>query len=79
MPEMIAKDFADYERLAHEIANNPDLLSNIRLKLSMAIKTAPLFDTPKFTRDLESAYETMMSRWQAGLAPDHIVIANSPD
>ncbi len=76
MPEMIAKDLEHYEQLAHELANNPDQMADLRLKLNKAIKTAPLFDTPKFTRDLESAYETMMSSWQAGLAPDHIAVSS---
>jgi protein O-GlcNAc transferase len=33
---------------------------------------APLYDTPMFTRHLESAYSMMYDRYQQGLGPDHI-------
>src|SRR5205823_2117238 len=34
--------------------------------------TTPLFDTERYVRHLEAAYETMYSRHEAGLPPDHI-------
>jgi predicted O-linked N-acetylglucosamine transferase (SPINDLY family) len=38
------------------------------------LATAPLFGTPLFTRNLESAYSEMYDRYQKGLEPDHIYV-----
>ena len=35
-----------------------------------------LFDTKLFTKHIEAAYTAMYERYQAGLAPDHILIPN---
>jgi protein O-GlcNAc transferase len=47
-------------------------LRAIRNKLAQTRDTTPLFDTPRFTRNLEAAYVDMWRRQQTGLAPDHI-------
>jgi hypothetical protein len=33
-----------------------------------------LFDTARYTRNLEAAYEQAYERSQAGLAPEHIIV-----
>jgi hypothetical protein len=33
-----------------------------------------LFDTPRFARNLERAYETMIERARNGLPPEHIQV-----
>ena len=38
-------------------------------KLARARATQPLFDTARFTRNLEGAYRVMLERRQQGLAP----------
>ena len=41
---------------------------------------SPLFDTPRLTRDLESAFEAMHARRLQGLPPEHIrVVGAVPD
>jgi len=52
----------------------PDKLKIIKDKLAKNLPTAPLYDTPLFTRHLESAYLTMYDRYQQGLDPDHIYV-----
>jgi hypothetical protein len=32
----------------------------------------PLFDTKRFTRNIEAAYMAMYERYQEGLVPEHI-------
>ena len=50
--------------------------SIIKDKLQANLNTAPLFDTPLFTKNIESAYTQMYERHHAGLEPDHIYVEN---
>lgn len=61
MPELIAPDLATYETLALELARDPGRLKALRAKLAANRATAPLFDTARFTRNLEAAYAAMLS------------------
>jgi len=74
LPELITHTQEAYEALAIELAINPNRLADIKLKLANQRLTAPLFDTPLFTRNLEKAYSKMYERYQANLRPDHILI-----
>ena len=72
MPELITTSFEEYESLAIELAANPEKLKVIKDKLLSNLSTAPLYDTPLFTKNLEFAYNEMYDRYQQGLKPDHI-------
>jgi protein O-GlcNAc transferase len=72
VPELIASTQQQYEQLAIELASNPQRLAEIRAKIQNNRRTSPLFDTPRFARNLEAAYKAIYDRYQAGLAPDHI-------
>ena len=74
LPELITFTQKEYEALAIELAMNPNKLEDIKLKLASKRLTAPLFDTPLFTKNLEAAYIKMMEQYQADLQPDHIAI-----
>jgi predicted O-linked N-acetylglucosamine transferase (SPINDLY family) len=74
LPELITSSAAHYEALAVELATNPARLAALRQNLELRRATAPLFDTPRFTRDLEQAYVTIQERYLAGLAPDDTVV-----
>ena len=65
---------AEFEALAIELATNPTKLKAIKDKLERNRLTTPLFDTPEFTKHIESAYTKMYERYQEDLAPDHIYI-----
>ena len=69
LPELLADDLADYERRAVAFARAPDLLGNLRTRLEQNRATAPLFDTRRFARGLETAFETAWARHVAGRAP----------
>ena len=75
LPELITNTQEEYEALAIELAKNPKKLADIKLKLANNRLTAPLFDTPLFTQNLEAAYIKMIERYQSDLKPDHMFIA----
>lgn len=62
LPELIAPDLAAYEALALEFAGGPDRLRAIREKLVGNRSTTALFDTARFTANLEAAYRVMLER-----------------
>ncbi|HEY4265278.1 MAG TPA: tetratricopeptide repeat protein [Micropepsaceae bacterium] len=64
MPEMIADSIETYEAMALKLARDPAALAAARAKLSERRETSALFDTARFTRNLESAYIAMWQRWQ---------------
>jgi len=77
LPELITSSQKDYEALAIELATNPKKFKAIKDKLAKNLPSAPLFDTPLFTKHLESAYKTMYDRHHKGLEPDHIYVEHS--
>jgi predicted O-linked N-acetylglucosamine transferase (SPINDLY family) len=72
MPELIASTQEQYENLAVALAAQPERLARIKQRLGDARHTAPLFNTPLFTRTLEAAYVAIYDRYQAGLPPQHV-------
>jgi len=74
LPEMITRDAAAYEALAIALGRDPARAAALKAKLAAAIPTAPLFNTPRFTRHLESAYRVMWQRHAAGLAPEGFAV-----
>ena len=75
LPELITNTPEEYEALAIELAINPKKFAEIKLKLANNRLTTPLFDTPLFAKNLESAYIKMYEQYQADLEPEHISIA----
>jgi predicted O-linked N-acetylglucosamine transferase (SPINDLY family) len=76
LPQLIASDRADYERLAIELANAPDRLQEIKRQLAAARGGAALFDTPRFARSLESLFRRMYERHHLGLLPEHLALGD---
>jgi predicted O-linked N-acetylglucosamine transferase (SPINDLY family) len=56
LPELIADDLKAYESLALELAHDPVRLGAIRAKIIATKNHMPLFDTARFTRNLEASY-----------------------
>jgi len=67
MEELIARDPADYEAMALNLARSPERLNALRGKL--AENRPALFDMRRLARNVESAYETMWKRHIDGLPP----------
>ncbi|CAN1488147.1 Spy Predicted O-linked N-acetylglucosamine transferase, SPINDLY family [Burkholderiaceae bacterium] len=76
LPQLITKSQEEFEELAIALAKNPQKLASIREHVANNRLTAPLFDTPRFTKHLEAAYLKMYERYQLDLEPDHIYIEN---
>ena len=72
MDELISESIKEYETKAIDLANHPEKLKTIKQRLQANRSTAPLFNTPLFTRHLESAYTTMYARYQDDVAPEHL-------
>ena len=56
LPELIADNLNNYEALAVRLAEKPEKLEAIRAKLDRNRYTMPLFDTPRFVKNLENGY-----------------------
>ena len=74
MSELCVDTEQQYVALAIALANDPPRISRVRAKLNEQRLTAPLFDTERFTLNLEHAYSKMIERYQAGQPPDHITV-----
>lgn len=74
LPELVTDSLEAYAAMALSLAQNPTRLKAMRAHLQANRMTAPLFDTPLFTKNLEAAYEAIWQRFQLGLEPDHIDI-----
>jgi protein O-GlcNAc transferase len=69
LPELIVDSLGAYEASALRLARHPDALAAIKSKLAANRERSPLFDTTRFTRNLEAAYLTMWQRRQRGEPP----------
>jgi predicted O-linked N-acetylglucosamine transferase (SPINDLY family) len=77
LPELITTTREQYETLAIQLATNSEKLQIIKDKLDNNLPSSPLYDTPLYTKNLESAYRTMYERYHQGLEPDHIHVEYS--
>ncbi len=78
IPELVTSSLAEYEELALALARDRGRLAAIKAKLLRNRDSEPLFDTARFTRDLESAYSSMWGRQHAGLPPASFAVASQP-
>lgn len=78
VPELIAADTADYERMALHFARHPAELKEVRRRLVANRDGAAFFDSARLAGNLERAYLEMWRRHEAGLAPDHFAVAGDP-
>jgi predicted O-linked N-acetylglucosamine transferase (SPINDLY family) len=75
LPELVAENVEDYERLALEIALGRISLRDLNWRLAENRLTHPLFDTPRFCRHIESAYSMMRDIAERGEAPRSFAVA----
>jgi len=65
-------------KLAVELASNPEKLRAVRKKLDHNKLRAPLFDTGRFTRHMETAFSMMADRARKNLPPAPIDVSALP-
>jgi predicted O-linked N-acetylglucosamine transferase (SPINDLY family) len=70
LPELVTQNAADFEALALALAREPALLGDIRKKLAQNRATAPLFDTVRTTRAIETAFRMMPEAQKSFTVPD---------
>jgi len=78
LPELITWSAGDYEALAVKLARERPLISGLRTKLEANRDTCPLFNTPRFARQIEAAYKAMCERQWRGLPPASFAVEAVP-
>lgn len=68
LPELVTDSLAQYERLILELATHRERLAGIRRKVRENRDSCALFDTPRFVKHLERAYEEMFNGWNKAAA-----------
>jgi len=77
LPGLITSNLEEYEHLAVSLASNPDQLQTIRENIANNRLAEPLFDTPRFVRNLEKAYKEMWEIFLAGERPRQIEVVEN--
>lgn len=60
--ELVAADEAGFVALGTRLGGDRAALAELRARTEAARETAPLFDAPRFTRELEALYRAMVAR-----------------
>lgn len=76
LPELVTRSTEEYEACALSLATGPRQLGELRSRLRSNRTKMPLFDTPRFAKQIEAAFRAMSDRHRLGLTPDHIHIAD---
>jgi predicted O-linked N-acetylglucosamine transferase (SPINDLY family) len=75
LPELVTQSLDEYEALARRLASDPEVLRRVRGTLEANRETGPLFDTERFRRHIEAAYEQMWALKQAGEQPRSFAVS----
>jgi protein O-GlcNAc transferase len=67
--ELVAKHEEDYVRIAKELAESPIALAALKARIGDARETSPLFDSARYTKNLEALYRVMWRRKCQGAEP----------
>jgi len=74
LPECITSSLEEYENLAIELALDSEKLINLKKKLCKNVETEALFNTERFTKNIEKAYREMYRRYLDDRPLDHIYV-----
>jgi protein O-GlcNAc transferase len=77
LSELTAHSLDNYKALAVRLARNPHDLKGIKQRLVKNRVTEPLFDTPRFVRNIEKAYKEMWQIFLAEQRPRQIEVVES--
>ncbi len=75
LPELVTASLEEYEARALDFASRPETLEACRQKLMANRSTAPLFDTGRFCRYIETAFARMWAIHQQGEKPCSFAVA----
>jgi len=79
LDEMITHSLEEYETLALKLARNPEQLAALKARLAENRNACALFDTPRYARNLETAYRAMWKRQQHGEPPASFSVGGGGD
>ena len=74
LADLVTWSLADYRALLLDLVANGDRLRAARERLKAGLQSSPLFDSARYTLNLERAYGAMWERRVAALPPEHIVV-----
>jgi protein O-GlcNAc transferase len=77
LPELVTDSPAAQEAAAIALAHDPQRLAALRARLAAALPTAPLFDTPRYARNLERTLRGMHERAARGAPPEGFAVDDS--
>lgn len=75
LPELVCNDWHAYVELAVTLAKDTPRRQQLRQHLLAGRQTLPLFDTPRFTRNLEGLFETIRQQQITGFVRSFAVAA----
>jgi len=75
LPELITRSLDDYQRLALRLTSDRKELARLKQRVQNQRRSTALFDTARFTRNLEKAFIVIWERHANGLPPDHVMVA----
>jgi predicted O-linked N-acetylglucosamine transferase (SPINDLY family) len=74
LPELVTGSLEAYEALATTLTTGRAMLADVKTRLARNRSPYPLFDTERFRRHIEAAYETMWERCQRGEPPSGFTV-----
>jgi hypothetical protein len=78
LPELVVDSLSAYEARALQLACDAKALRAVKSRLAANRDRLPLFDTARFTRHLEAAFDGMRDRHRRGLPPESFAVASAP-
>jgi predicted O-linked N-acetylglucosamine transferase (SPINDLY family) len=78
LPDMVTHSQAEFEARAIALAADRGALAAIRARLAASLPGCVLFDSPRYTRNLEAAFRAMRDCHGAGGAPEAFSV-NEPN
>ena len=75
LPTLIMRTNEEYEDMAVALSTRPEELAYLKQRLRGNRDNCPLFDSARFTRQIEEAYQQVMQRYWAGVEANHISVA----
>ena len=70
LPDLVLDSLANYEERAIYLAHQSRELAALRARIEQTVPASPLFDTPRYTRHLERAFELMWENYLSGRTPE---------
>jgi predicted O-linked N-acetylglucosamine transferase (SPINDLY family) len=77
MSDLATQSLGEYEARALFLARNRDELQHVKAKLMQNREGFPLFNTARFTRNLEQAYREMLALHDQGMPPRSFAVEES--